>query len=457
MKIENLKEFKQLSWNPVLNKFKEIKNSFVQMFGEDSLYTYDENKETCLEYWIRMLDKENYAKLIEPLHLNEYNGALLLRYINDSSLFLIAREYAESGKDFWEVEDGFYSECRSVVIDIFNEELIITPFKKFRNLNECESTSLEIVEEKIKNANTVEFSNKLDGSMVCARWYKDNVWITSAQALDKNNSWRLKDASDMFYENPGYHLMCFLNPDKTFIFEYISMEDAHVVKYKPEEEGLYLIGIRNVETGKEYPYESVIKYADRFGIPSTKTFETSLDKVLNSLDKIKSSEAEGFVLNIDGFKVKIKYDDYVKVHRILSDISSPNLIIQCIADGQFDDLLAKVPDIYRDRVFKTADIVFEYVSKMTELCDFYFQKAPKENRKDFMVWTNENVPKFAVAYVKNMYLGNENNYVKSKNGHYKNKEEIIDLLFQVKEKLSEFCQNLNEKETEEKYLQLEEL
>lgn len=452
MKIENLKEFKQLSWNPVLNKFKEIKNSFVQTFGEDSLYTYDENKETCLEYWIRMLDKEDYTKLIEPLHLNEYNGALLLRYINDSSLFLIAREYAKLGKDFWKVEDGFYSECRSVVIDIFNEELIIAPFKKFRNLNECESTSLEIVEEKIKNAYTVEFSNKMDGSMICARWYKGDVWITSAQSLNKNNSWRLGDATRMFYENSGYHSMCFLNPDKTFIFEYISMKDAHVVKYKPEEEGLYLIGMRNVETGEEYPYDSIIKCADRYCIPSTKIFETSLDKVLNSLDKKKSSEAEGFVLNIDGFKVKIKYDDYVKIHRILSDVSSPNLIIQNIADNQFDDLVAKVPDLYKDRIFKISDIVFEYISKMTELCNFYYQEAPKESKKTFMIWTNENVPKFAVAYVKNMYLGNENNYVKSKNGHYKNKEEITDLLFQVKEKLSEFCQNLNEKETEEKDL-----
>lgn len=457
MRDNKLNKIQNFSWNPVLNKFKEIKNSFVQVFGEDSLYAYDKNKETCLEYWIRMLDKEDYMKLIEPLHLAEYNGALLLRYANDSSLFLIAREYAESGKDFWEVEDGFYSECRSVVIDIINDELIIAPFRKFRNLNECESTSLEIVEEKIKNAYTVEFSDKMDGSMMCARWYQGQIWISSAQSLNPDNSWRLDDATRMFYENSGYHSMCFLNSDKTFIFEYISMEDDHVVKYNPEEEGLYLIGMRNVETGEEYSYDSVIKCANRYGILSTKTFKTSLDKVLNSLDKKKSNEAEGFVLNIDGFKVKIKYDDYVKIHRILSDISSPNLIIQCIADNQFDDLIAKVPDLYKEKVYKVSDIVFEYISKMAKLCNFYYQEAPKYNKKDFMIWVNENVPKYAVVYVRNIYLGDENNYVKSKRGHYKNREEITDLLFQVKEKLSEFCQNLNEKETEEKDLQLEEL
>lgn len=41
-------------------------------------------------------------------------------------------------------------------------------------------------------------------------------------------------------------------------------------------------------------------------------------KVDDEVDKKKSNEAEGFVLNIDGYKVKVKYDDYVRMHRLLS-------------------------------------------------------------------------------------------------------------------------------------------
>ena len=65
----------------------------------------------------------------------------------------------------------FFLECRSVVINLKTEEIVIAPFKKFRNLNECPENDIKVVTEEIKNAKTVEITNKLDGSMQCVRWY----------------------------------------------------------------------------------------------------------------------------------------------------------------------------------------------------------------------------------------------------------------------------------------------
>ena len=51
-----------MSWNPVLNRFLEIKEAFVRQFGRETLFAYDAEKETCLEYWVRRLEKEEDRK-----------------------------------------------------------------------------------------------------------------------------------------------------------------------------------------------------------------------------------------------------------------------------------------------------------------------------------------------------------------------------------------------------------
>ncbi len=63
---------------------------------------------------------------------------------------------------------------------------------------------------------------------------------------------------------------------------------------------------------------------------------------MNELNDKSSDEAEGFVINIDGYKVKLKYNDYVHIHKAISKLSSINLVIRSIADEKYDDLLAKL-------------------------------------------------------------------------------------------------------------------
>ena len=410
-----------MGWNIVLDKFKEIRDRAAST-GKD-LWAYDRQKETCLEYWVSVLNdgpyKERCLELLRYLELDEHEDFLLLRYGNYSDVF--------SGEDekvtfdsFWDLEGGFYRECRSVVIDIRRAELVLTPFRQFRNLNESEETSYEEVAERIRRASCVEFSNKLDGSMQCARFYRDRIVMAGSQALDRTNSWRLADGYRMLCEKPGYEKMLREHPDKTFIFEYISHKDAHVVKY--DQEGLFLIGIRDVGTGKEADYREVLEYASRYDLPTTELFDKTLDQVVSELDLRKSSEAEGFVLNVDGFKVKIKYNDYVYMHKVLSALSSVNLIIQNIAEDRFDDFIAKIPKAYHDRVFKVARVVGEYAKTQNELVEKAYLAAPKGDQKEFMVWVNENVDRKLQGYVRNRYLGREVNVLKRRNGYIKLKE-----------------------------------
>lgn len=419
-----------MGWNPVLDKFIEIKNEYKKRIGYITYYYkdgYTDESETCLERWVSELNDiepfnqyPEYEDILSCLELNQYKNMLLIRYGRYSNIY--DGEEEASGEGLWDRYEGFYRECRSIVIDVENDCIILSPFKKFFNINETEETDIENINNLINKAKTVEFSDKLDGSMQSARWYDGKIVMAGSQAVNPDNSWRLTDGYRMINELPGYKDMLIKYPECTFIFEYISLKDAHVEKYSKQQEGLYLIGIRNVVDGEEYDYRTVLSFARVFNIPTTKIFDKTINQVMEELDLKSSDEAEGFVINIDGYKVKLKYNDYVHIHKALSKLSSINLIIRNIADDSYDDLLAKLPLAYHDQVKKVAAIVVEYINRTENEVKSYFNNAPKENKRDFMVHVSENVPKEYQGYCREMYLGHHINVIKSGNEkcpHYK--------------------------------------
>jgi hypothetical protein len=407
----------------VLNKFIEIKHEYIRRFKNityDCINGYTDETETCLDRWVSELNKieqcdkyKEYEDFISCLELNQHENMLLFRYGRYSNIY--DGETEVSGEDFWDRYDGIYRECRSVVIDVVKDCIILCPMKKFWNLNELEETNLENIQDRISKATTIEFSDKLDGSMQSARWYDGKIVMAGSQAVDPDKSWRLKDGYRMINSLPGYKEMLMKFPNYTFIFEYIALKDAHVVKYTKEQEGLYLIGIRDVTDGTEFDYNIISWIAWRYNISTTKLFDKTLKQVLSELDDKSSDEAEGFVINIDGYKVKVKYSDYVSIHKALSKLSSVNLIIRSIADDKYDDLLSKLPIAYHDRVKKVAAIVVNYITKTEKTIREYCSRAPKDNRKEFMVWVDSNVPKKYRGYCKELYLGKKINVIKSGN------------------------------------------
>lgn len=425
-----------MSWNPVLNFVLGVKNEYIKQF-ELITYSYKSgytnNSESCLERWIRQLlelDENNeqyrtWQDMIDPLEINQHNNFILVRYGQYSNIY--SGEVENSGEDFWDRYDGFYRECRSVVIDVENDCLALTPYKKFWNINELPETNIDIVREKIANARTVEFSDKLDGSMQSARWYNGEILMAGSQALDLENSWRLTDGYRMIKATSNYECMLKDFPELTFIFEYISLKDAHVVKYTKEQEGLYLIGVRHVTSGHEFGYKQIIDFANAYNIPTTKVFDKTLDQVMSELDDKSSDEAEGFVLNVDNKRFKIKYNDYCAIHKALSKLSSINLIIRMIADGKYDDLLSKLPEAYHTRVQKVANFVFGYTKETENQIADWYKKAPKDDKKTFMVWVNENVPKELKGYVRKTYENQEFSVIKKgikEPFHYKKLNEM---------------------------------
>ena len=151
----------------------------------------------------------------------------------------------------------------------------------------------------------------------------------------------------------------------------------------------------------------------------------SFEELLEYSKIYKAGEKEGWVINIDGHRIKIKCDDYVSLHRILDKVSSNNVIIEAIADNKFDDLLSKIPNTHKKRVTDVAEKIYDYLQKNNSEIKKVYSLAPKENRKEFMIWVDKNVRKDLKPYMRAKYIGIDYSLLKTNGGKYKKIHEII--------------------------------
>lgn len=385
------------NWNPVYNLVMKIKDD----------YTYNiRDGDKLFGNWIAKLNKKEYNDIFNYLQLNQDGNILLIRY-----------GLHEMQRGLWKNKDSIFRECRSIVIDLESEEIILAPFRKFFNLDEVEENNLHNVFMEIQKAKSVEITDKLDGSMQSARYYNGDVFMAGSMAINKDNSWRLKDGYSMLKGN--HRIMLRENKNITFIFEYISLKDTHVVSYKKSQQGLYLIGARDITNGRHFSYKELKEYANKYNVPMTKIENKSIDDILVESRKLKSDKKEGWVINIDEHMIKIKCDDYVKLHRILDKVSSINVIIENVAEDRVDDMLSKIPLSHKERITKIIDIIMKYKEEKTKEVYNYYNKAPKDTKKNFMVWVDNNCPKELIGCIKNIYLGRSFNVLKSRCGNYK--------------------------------------
>lgn len=389
-------------WNPVYKLVMKIKYEYISK---------TKNNDINFELWLKELNNDEYTNIFDCLQTNQYDNFLLIRY-----------GLAEMQRGMWDDENSIYRECRSIVIDLEREEIVLCPFRKFFNLNEVKENEINKILNDIQNSKVFEITNKLDGSMQSSRYYNGEIFMSGSMALNPNQSWRLSDGYSKLTH--CHKKMITDNPEYTFIFEYISIKDAHVVLYKKEYEGMYLIGMRNVNTGKEESYNTLLKFSKQYQVPMAQIETISFENLLEDMKKYKSHEKEGWVVNIDGHKIKVKCDDYVYLHKLLDKFSSVNVIIENIAENKFDDMLSKIPDNYKERVISVGSKILDYKREVENNIEKYYKLAPKDDKKDFMVWVDNNCPINIRSYVKCKFLNKTYNILKKGTNGYKKLKDL---------------------------------
>ncbi|MEM7039532.1 MAG: hypothetical protein AAF570_21335, partial [Bacteroidota bacterium] len=136
--------------------------------------------------------------------------------------------------------------------------------------------------------------------------------------------------------------------------------------------GLVLLGMIHTKTGDELPLEDI-------GMPMVKRYDGIED--LAAIREIQEENREGFVIRFeDGLRVKVKFEEYVRLHRIIAGITA-RVIWEYMKEGAaMEALLEQVPDeFYKWVKAVQADLRSEY-NAIDELC----QKEHKsfETRKE---------------------------------------------------------------------------
>lgn len=443
-------------WHPLFYWVKLVKGMYLislsssRINGKLSKEQFEEElKSVDFKHWLDFIQSyaeennlvEAYSRVLDvfkPLNITVFGPYALFKY--KSFIELNDMGYDSS---FFELYDGLYLECRSVVFDVEKEKIILAPQRKFKNVGEDEKDwSLKSILARINSPDTtkVEIMNKMDGSnqnFIFTDLCLANGWLfgSGSSALDRKESWRL-DRGYMFLEsNPNYKMMMRYHPFWTFGFEFCSPDNPVVVKYTKEQEGLYLFMARNNLTGKEMPLDELRKIAKEYNVMMADVYDNeTLESIMAKTGDYTSAEKEGWVIRItdkngDVFKAKLKCDDYVLMHKAITKLVSPNAIIQAMADGRWDDFFSKIPDAYKPKATEIATKVSRYVYEKRRALDFLYTKVSKEawrkvgeandalgpyefvsegvTRKIWMLTIQEIVPKAEQGKIIAMYLGKE--------------------------------------------------
>jgi len=230
--------------------------------------------------------------------------------------------------------DEITKQCRGLILDD-EGNVIAKGFDKFFNIEEHKS-------EEIPNE-SFEIFEKLDGSLGILFWFQGKWILSTKGSFTSEQSVKAKEILNKYNFEPipkGY----------TTLVEIIYPENRIVCDYGDEESLIVLSMISNA-SGKELDYSGLLSISEETKMPVVKRYDGIND--FKTLKSLISKEREGYVVRFrNGFRMKIKGEEYVRLHRILTGFSNVD-IWEYLKDGKdIDELLDRVPDEF-DKWVKT--------------------------------------------------------------------------------------------------------
>ena len=314
--------------------------------------------------------------------------------------------------------DEITMQCRGLVTNS-KGEIVARPFKKFFNYEEHKP-------EEIPNEDFVVYE-KMDGSLGILFYYEEelsderryNIWFNNnyetgmERFFDPNN---LPDFDDPYYEptpkTKGEWVLATrgsftstqaikgrellekydynrLVKDYTYLFEIIYPENRIVCNYNFED--LVLLGMIHTPTGDEVDIhndnnedirlKNLIRNLNLNIVTVYKTWGEGYDLLKEEI----SNDREGYVIRFkNGFRMKIKGEEYKRLHRILTNISNRDIWEYLRAGKPMDEILDKVPDEFYDWV-KNEEYKFNQMFIITKtMAEMAFLKyiTPEMTRKE---------------------------------------------------------------------------
>lgn len=197
---------------------------------------------------------------------------------------------------------------RGLILDVERRQVVATPFPKFFNVGEAAPTIPDL---------KFETFDKIDGSLIIIFFHRGKWKCSTKGSLSSDQA---KWATAWLHKNIAVDAM---KSGSTFLAEAIYPENRIVVDYK-DKQGLVLLGAF-AEDGEEVTYE-ILQTTQYLGWEVVKRH--SYNSISDLMEKAKNldSNSEGWVIRFEnGMRLKIKGDEYCRLHRLISGITPINV------------------------------------------------------------------------------------------------------------------------------------
>lgn len=274
-------------------------------------------------------------------------------------------------KGIW---DDITLNMRGTILDL-EGNLIAKGFSKFFNYE-------EVIDTINWSGENVWVQEKMDGSCGILFNYNDE-WIMAT-----NGSFTSSQAiKGLEIIKSNYDLSLF-DKNLTYVVEIIYKDNKIVVDYGNEEKVVFLTIFNK---NRELPMNGIKNVLLSSGIPESDFVISNLvisptNDLAMSLKNKKTNNSEGYVLRFQpsNYRIKIKFEDYVKLHRLLTSFSNIDIWESLKNNDDISKILNNIPDEFDTWVKNEILNITSNYNSLDEFSNKVFNEIGEQTlRKDF--------------------------------------------------------------------------
>lgn len=216
--------------------------------------------------------------------------------------------------------------ARGLILDRAERRVVATPFPKFFNAGERNGSIPDL---------PFEVFEKVDGSLAILHHFNGGWRAATKGAFESPQAaWVERKIAE--YDLSALETGC------TYLVEAIYPENRIVVHYGTAE--LVLLAAY-AEDGSEFDYEQLLELGDRLGWRAARRHSfASFADLMSAAQGLPANE-EGFVIRfIDGLRLKLKGDEYRRIHALISNCTPLAMWEAIQAGSDLDTIRRDLPE-----------------------------------------------------------------------------------------------------------------
>lgn len=264
--------------------------------------------------------------------------------------------------------------ARGLVLCPKQKRVVALTYPKFFNYGEC---SPYIPNEPFL------ITGKMDGSLGII-YFWNNEWQVNTRGSFQSDQavWAKK------WLNKNINKL-FLKPGTTYLVEIIYPENKIVIPYNYE--GLVYLTCysKNGHEPKDYELSRVFMKKAGFYLPEIHSYN-SIEEMIEVAEKLPYTE-EGFVVRFEsGYRIKIKGNDYVRIHKLISNVK-PLFIWECMLSGDdMEKIRKELPEEMLSDFDQIHSILKKKFNTIMKEVDETYGKISHLSDKDLGLWIKDN-------------------------------------------------------------------